>query len=379
MELVLEQTQQGTSHEVSTTNLKNDIMNFQQKFDETFSEAWDRFKDLCKCPHHGFSKLHQINTFYNPLAQSGQDSLNSTANGNLLNRTPRDALTIIENKSKELVLMNKANQQASMKSIEETCVTCGGPHPYYECIATDSNTFNASAATKTYNQACNGYRPQGDSNYHARNQIRPPECAKQSKLQSVLLRDVAVYYHFAISTFPVKIVIRSPAFILKCLLQLPIRMMSSPDHSTSNNEDAFSSNILDYVSSIPDYFPASSKKTYSNASNNSTGKIPSKFSPFYNMKDIQAFYAKELPIPSPNPITPPVILTPSPVLPPSLLFDPQYFFVHKELLPPKKQIHPLSSSSNTLSKLSWKQIYTYEPSSSLVHTPTLPPLYEPGK
>ncbi|GKD99160.1 reverse transcriptase domain-containing protein [Tanacetum coccineum] len=168
-----------------TTNLKNDIMNFQQKFDETFSEAWDRFKDLLrKCPHHGFSELHQIDTFYNALTQSNQDSLNAATGGNLFNRTPRDALTIIENKSKvrtsqnkpivskvstttsssspspdvtalteiitELVLMNKANQQASMKSVEETCVTCGGPHPYYECLATDSNTFNAYAATGTY-------------------------------------------------------------------------------------------------------------------------------------------------------------------------------------------------------------------------------------
>ncbi|GJZ60456.1 reverse transcriptase domain-containing protein [Tanacetum coccineum] len=31
-----------------TTNLKNDITNFQQKLDETFSEAWDRFKDLLR-------------------------------------------------------------------------------------------------------------------------------------------------------------------------------------------------------------------------------------------------------------------------------------------------------------------------------------------
>nr|GFB71844.1 reverse transcriptase domain-containing protein [Tanacetum cinerariifolium] len=117
-----------------------------------------------------------------------------TAGGNLLNCTPRDALTIIENKSKvrtsrnklvvskvntttssslshspyitvltdvvkELVLMNKANQQASVKVVEETCVTCGVPHPYYECLATDSNTFNASAATGTYNQGAN---PRGD-------------------------------------------------------------------------------------------------------------------------------------------------------------------------------------------------------------------------
>nr|GEV64729.1 hypothetical protein [Tanacetum cinerariifolium] len=99
-------------------------------------------------------------------------------------------------------------------------------------------------------------------------------------------------------------------------------VLSSPDHSTFNNEDAFSSNILDYVSTIPDYFLASSGKNYSNASNNSTGKIQLEFSPFYNIKDIQEFYAKELPIPSPDPITPPVILTPSPVLPPSQLFDP---------------------------------------------------------
>nr|GEU83529.1 reverse transcriptase domain-containing protein [Tanacetum cinerariifolium] len=96
-------------------------------------------------------------------------------------------------------------------------------------------------------------------------------------------------------------------------------------------------------------------------------------------KDIRAFYAKELPIPSPDPITPPVISTPSPVLPPSLLFDPRYFFVPEELLAPKNQIHPLSSSSTTLSKLSREQIYTYEPPSSLIHTPTLPPLYEPEK
>ncbi|GKB82052.1 reverse transcriptase domain-containing protein [Tanacetum coccineum] len=70
-----------------TINIQNEIMRFQQKFGETFSEAWDRFKDLLnKCPHHGFSPLHQIDTFYNGLSQSDQDSLNSAAGGNLLTR-----------------------------------------------------------------------------------------------------------------------------------------------------------------------------------------------------------------------------------------------------------------------------------------------------
>ncbi|GKE16289.1 reverse transcriptase domain-containing protein [Tanacetum coccineum] len=42
-----------------TTNLRNEITRFQQRFDETFYEAWDRFNDLLRaCPHHGFSELH---------------------------------------------------------------------------------------------------------------------------------------------------------------------------------------------------------------------------------------------------------------------------------------------------------------------------------
>nr|GFB40410.1 reverse transcriptase domain-containing protein [Tanacetum cinerariifolium] len=49
-----------------TTNLRNEISNFQQRFDESFHEAWDRYKDLLRaCPHHGFTELHQLDTFYN--------------------------------------------------------------------------------------------------------------------------------------------------------------------------------------------------------------------------------------------------------------------------------------------------------------------------
>ncbi|GJU63654.1 reverse transcriptase domain-containing protein [Tanacetum coccineum] len=90
------------------TNLRNDITDFQQKFGETFSEACERFKDILKkCPHHGFSPLHQIDTFYNGLNQSNQDSLNSAAGGNLLTRNNQEALTIIENKSKVRTSRNK--------------------------------------------------------------------------------------------------------------------------------------------------------------------------------------------------------------------------------------------------------------------------------
>ncbi|GKE29748.1 reverse transcriptase domain-containing protein [Tanacetum coccineum] len=92
-----------------TTNLRNEITRFQQKFDETFYEAWDRFNDLLRgCPHHGFSELHQLDTFYNSLNSNDQDSLNSAAGGNFLDKMPRECLKIIESKSKVRQSRNKA-------------------------------------------------------------------------------------------------------------------------------------------------------------------------------------------------------------------------------------------------------------------------------
>ncbi|GJS36762.1 reverse transcriptase domain-containing protein [Tanacetum coccineum] len=154
-----------------TTNLRNEITNFQQRFDESLS-----------------------------------------AGGNLLTKTPKDALTIIENKSKvrtsrnrpvvakvstntstsglspdvaaltdavkALLLKNTTPPPASVKAVEESCVTCGGPHPYYQCLATDGNAFPGyqdniqtyvSAAAVNYNQGNAGHRPPSVAH-----QVRPP-------------------------------------------------------------------------------------------------------------------------------------------------------------------------------------------------------------
>nr|GEY65454.1 hypothetical protein [Tanacetum cinerariifolium] len=56
------------------------------------------WKDLC--PHHGFSELHQLDTFYNALTPNDQDALDSAAGGNFLDKIPRECLSIIESKSK---------------------------------------------------------------------------------------------------------------------------------------------------------------------------------------------------------------------------------------------------------------------------------------
>ncbi|GJV22455.1 reverse transcriptase domain-containing protein [Tanacetum coccineum] len=109
--------------------------------------------------------------------------------------------------------------------------------------------------------------------------------------------------------------------------------MSSPNHSTSDIEDAFSSlNILSNTSVSSDYFPASSGSISFNSSKNSN-IIPSVISPLYNnpyLKNVQAFYAKELPISSPDPITPPAILTPSPVFEIGKCSDKMYLKHHEK-------------------------------------------------
>ncbi|GKC39182.1 putative ribonuclease H-like domain-containing protein [Tanacetum coccineum] len=138
------------------------------KFDESFSEAWERFKCMIRsCPHHGFSELTQVDTFYNGLNENEQDSLNAAAGGNLLSKTTREALNIIENKSKVRYSRNKTNASrvnsrenvsktderidkladqlstlveivskkvvvplAPVKEVKEYCVTCGGAHAW---------------------------------------------------------------------------------------------------------------------------------------------------------------------------------------------------------------------------------------------------------
>nr|GFB67933.1 hypothetical protein [Tanacetum cinerariifolium] len=91
----------STFRHPETTYLRNEITNFLQKPNETFNEAWERFKDLLRqCPHHGFSELHQLDTFYNPLNPNDQDALDSAAGGNFFDKIPHECLSIIESKSK---------------------------------------------------------------------------------------------------------------------------------------------------------------------------------------------------------------------------------------------------------------------------------------
>nr|GEW94162.1 hypothetical protein [Tanacetum cinerariifolium] len=135
-----------------------------------------------------------------------QDSLNSAAGCNFLDKMPHECLAIIESKSKvcysrnkpvvakvstnntsgispdvaelkdmvtTLLLDKKSQNQApaTVKAVKESCVTCGGAHSYRNCPATDGNVYRdniqefvSQASTVNYNQGNTSYRPPMMSN-----------------------------------------------------------------------------------------------------------------------------------------------------------------------------------------------------------------------
>nr|GEV20584.1 reverse transcriptase domain-containing protein [Tanacetum cinerariifolium] len=136
-----------------TTYLRNEITNFLQKPNETFNEAWEHFKDLLR---------PQLDTFYNALNPNDQDALDSAAGGNFLDKIPRECLSIIESKSKQIaasledkldIRMNRFEKSlkdmedsfvtptAPIKAVEEVCVTYGANHSYNQCPLTRGNDF----------------------------------------------------------------------------------------------------------------------------------------------------------------------------------------------------------------------------------------------
>nr|GEY10172.1 reverse transcriptase domain-containing protein [Tanacetum cinerariifolium] len=154
-----------------TTNLRNEITNFQQRFNESFSEAWDRFKDLLRaCPHHAIIKSKS---------------------------------KVRYSRKKPVVAKSQNQSPAPVKAVEESCVTCDGAHSYRNCLATDGNVYRdniqefvSQASVVNFNQGNTSYRPPMMSN-----QIRPlgfpPAPAYQApapQTQGVSKEDFPAYF-----------------------------------------------------------------------------------------------------------------------------------------------------------------------------------------
>ncbi|GKE12346.1 reverse transcriptase domain-containing protein, partial [Tanacetum coccineum] len=174
-------------------------------------------------PHHGFSELHQLDTIYNSLNTNDQDALDSVAGGNFLDKIPRDGLAIIESKSKvrysrsraieprastnapfststssnsfefqqlaasledkmdirmsrleKMISEKNVTTPATVKAVEEVCVTCGSNHNFnnYPLTRNEFPVFHDNIHQFQQTAAVGNFVQRNPPNLA--NQMRPP-------------------------------------------------------------------------------------------------------------------------------------------------------------------------------------------------------------
>nr|GFB74723.1 hypothetical protein [Tanacetum cinerariifolium] len=142
-----------------------------------------------------FSELHQLDTFYNALNPNDQDALDSAAGGNFLDKIPRECLSIIESKSKQIAasledkldirmtrfeksLIDMKNSfdtpTTPIKAVEEVCVIHRANHNYNQCSLTRGNDFPIFHDNIQQFQADAVGNFIQNRNQNVSNQMRPP-------------------------------------------------------------------------------------------------------------------------------------------------------------------------------------------------------------
>nr|GEZ20104.1 hypothetical protein [Tanacetum cinerariifolium] len=139
-----------------TTYIRKEIINFLQKLNETFNEAWERFKNLLRqFPHHdkiprdglsiieSKSKVRYSRSRVTDSRVSTNAPLPSSSPSNSFElqqiaASLEDKLDIQMNCFEKSLNYMKAfvTSPAPIKSVEEMCVTCGANHSYNHCPLT---------------------------------------------------------------------------------------------------------------------------------------------------------------------------------------------------------------------------------------------------
>nr|GEU71624.1 reverse transcriptase domain-containing protein [Tanacetum cinerariifolium] len=171
------------------TKLRNKITKFEQKPHESLFEAWECYKlSIDRCPNHNMFLVTQIDTFYNGLTLSHRDTINATAGGTFMHKTPEECYKLIKNMTahynhwdtyairddtsrnissisttespkvvRQLEMMNKnfsktMRQFQMIKAVDMKCETCGGPHSFTECPAVGGYTQETTYATTEFDE-----------------------------------------------------------------------------------------------------------------------------------------------------------------------------------------------------------------------------------
>nr|GEX97035.1 reverse transcriptase domain-containing protein [Tanacetum cinerariifolium] len=198
----------------------------------------DVLNDVIKLMMFSYSLEGSSRVWYDKEPPNSILTWKDLAGGTIMSKTTREALQITENKSKVHYSRNKPNvsrmnttsmentsktddridkraDQISVlvdifakkivtfgpvKAVEESCVTCGGNHAYYNFDATNRNQPSVCVATGTYNQvapqnrasnymAPPGFAPVQNNSQNSQNRV-PNEFSNYKKVNDQMMRNM---------------------------------------------------------------------------------------------------------------------------------------------------------------------------------------------
>ena len=80
-----------------TAALQRQMMNFSCSPNESFHQAWERFKDLLNaCPHHGFEMWRLVSFFYDSLTADFKRLVSTMCNGEFYDKEPSEAFDFFD-------------------------------------------------------------------------------------------------------------------------------------------------------------------------------------------------------------------------------------------------------------------------------------------
>ncbi|XP_078169978.1 uncharacterized protein LOC144564267 [Carex rostrata] len=201
-----------------TNSLRHQIHNFRQKGDETMSEAWERFQELQRCPHHGIEGWNLLQIFYNSLMPQDKGMLDAAAGGSLMNKgavdgyklvddmalnqsqwhNPRETPIILQrgmkevnsnpNLAAEIAALNRKIDQMSVNSVNNysplPCSICGGTdYLAINCgVRNEVSYEEVNAINQVAQQESSSFRQQGT--LPGKPDVNPREYANAITLRS---------------------------------------------------------------------------------------------------------------------------------------------------------------------------------------------------
>nr|GEY75271.1 DNA-directed DNA polymerase [Tanacetum cinerariifolium] len=129
--------------------------------EELLQAPTERYEEAIVRPEINADHFEIKTNCYNWMNTTSRE--NSSKTNDRIDKLTDQMLTLVDIVSKKVVT------PATVKAVEESCVTCGGNHAHYNCDTTNSNQSSVCAATGTYNQVV----PQN----RASNHMAPPSFA----------------------------------------------------------------------------------------------------------------------------------------------------------------------------------------------------------